>query len=124
MRSATILTERRVSKMWLSEGALSLSSQILVVLIDSINWHNLVWQGRDFVEFLFNLMHRGCQERMIAVHGEGEGIKPEPLGSAGAFTASYRGAGLPSLTISCDFLEEIAFFTKASQKAAAPCLGH
>lgn len=65
----------------------------------------LVWQGRDFVEFHFNLMHRGCQESMIAVRGEGEGIKPEHLHSVGAFVASCRGAGLPSLTISHGFLE-------------------
>lgn len=121
---ATVLTERRVGKMWLSEGALSLNSQILVVLIDSINWHNLVRQGRDFVEFNFNLMHRGCQASMIDVHGEGEGIKPEPLGSSGAFVACCRGASLPSFTIPHGFLEEIAFFPKASQKAAAPSLGH
>lgn len=76
------------------------------------------------MEFLFNLMHRGCQESVIAVHGEGEGIKPELLGLVGAFVASCRGAGLPSLTVSRDFLEEIAFFRKAPQKAAAPCLGH
>lgn len=55
-----------------------------------------VWQGRDFVEFLFSLMRKGCQETKIAVHGEGAGIKPESLGSARAFVAPCT--GLPSCT--------------------------
>lgn len=53
-----------------------------------------------------------------------EGIKHEPLALVGAFVVFCRGPVLPNLIISRCFLEEIAFFPSAPQKAAAPCLGH
>lgn len=54
MRSATVLTEKRAGKMGLSEGVLSLNSQILAVLIDSINWHDLYVRAGT-LEFLFSV---------------------------------------------------------------------
>lgn len=79
-----------------------------------------VWQGRDFVEFLFSLTHKGCQETKIAVHGEGEGIKPGLLGSVRAFVAPCKGL------LSCMFpmvsWKTFHFFLRAPQKAFAPCL--
>lgn len=80
MRSATVLTEKRAGKMGLSEGVLSLNSQILAVLIDSINWHDLYVRAAT-LEFLFSVfLHKGCQESMIAVNEEREGVRSELLG--------------------------------------------